>query len=74
MLAHLTQMRRRLELACERHPPFQLLPVRLLPVSAPGDLFRWMRHCFHALLAASQRLGHPQLMSGEAASLLLLSA
>ena len=73
MLAQPPQMRRRLELACKRHPPFQLLPVPLLPVSL-RHLFRWMRHCFHALLAASQRLGHPQLMSGEAASLLLLSA
>ena len=63
MLAQPPQMRRRLELACKRHPPFQLLPVRLLPVSL-RHLFRWMRHCFHALLAASQRLGHPQRMSG----------
>ena len=73
MLAQSPQIWRRLELACVRHTPFQLLLVRLLPVSL-RHLFRWMRHCFHALLAASQRLGHPQLMSGEAASLLLLSA
>ena len=43
MLAQSPQIWRRLELACVRHTPFQLLLVRLLPVSL-RHLFRWMRH------------------------------